>query len=137
MEVDCPLRWRSGGGRHTLARARRRGKSAFCRALRYHPAFISSEMFADLPLPLPALTLEVDSIAEGAQTLASLPSARTRRLDARAPIDAIAPRRAGAGAVGVEWHVEVGGVPFPLGRGLTQASAAAHDLGAVSGRIKC
>ena len=33
-------------------------------------------MFADSPLPLPALTLEVDSIAEGAQTLASLPSAR-------------------------------------------------------------
>ena len=70
-----------------------RGKAAFMGALKYHPAFISSKVLDGLPFAklLPALTLEVDSIAEGADT------------------------------VGVEWHVQCGDAAFPLGRGLSQA----------------
>ena len=59
--------------------------------LKYHPAFITSSLFAPLPIALPALRLVVDSVAEGTD------------------------------CVGVEWHVEVGTAPFPLGRGLSQA----------------
>jgi len=74
-----------------------RGKVAFLNALQYHPAFISSRLFDGLPLAhlLPSLTLEVDSIAEGRDT------------------------------VGVEWHVQCGSVAFPLGRGLSQARVCA------------
>jgi hypothetical protein len=70
-----------------------RGKQAFMNALRFHPAFVSSRVFSRLPFAdlLPALTLEVDSIAEGRDT------------------------------VGVEWHVQCGDRAFPLGRGLSQA----------------
>jgi len=71
-----------------------RGKAAFMGALRFHPAFVSSSLFDRLPFAkelLPALTLEVDSIAEGVDT------------------------------VGVEWHVQCGETAFPLGRGLSQA----------------
>lgn len=70
-----------------------RGKQAFMNALRFHPAFVSSRVFSRLPFAdlLPALTLEVDSIAEGQDT------------------------------VGVEWHVQCGDRAFPLGRGLSQA----------------
>jgi hypothetical protein len=71
-----------------------RGKEAFMWALRFHPAFVSSSLFDRLPLAkdlLPDLTLEVDSIAEGVDT------------------------------VGVEWHVQCGDSAFPLGRGLSQA----------------
>lgn len=70
-----------------------RGKEAFMNALSFHPAFVSSRLFGSLPFAdlLPPLTLEVDSIAEGADT------------------------------VGVEWHVQVGESAFPLGRGLSQA----------------
>ena len=76
-----------------------RGKRAFSNALRFHPAFLSSQLFSGLPLAdrLPTLELVVDSVAEGAS------------------------------AVGVEWHVEIGGGDFPLGRGLTQASRAAQS----------
>ena len=59
-----------------------------------HPAFVSSGLFDRLPFAkdlLPDLTLEVDSIAEGVDT------------------------------VGVEWHVQCGESAFPLGRGLSQA----------------
>ena len=71
-----------------------RGKEAFMNALRFHPAFVSSRLFDGLPFAslLPDLTLEVDSIAEGVDT------------------------------VGVEWHVQCGAYAFPLGRGLSQAS---------------
>ena len=68
-----------------------RGKRAFVAALRFHPAFVSSNLLDAFPFELPKLMLVVDSVAEGAST------------------------------VGVEWHVEVGGAPFPLGRALTQA----------------
>lgn len=68
-----------------------RGKRAFVSALRFHPAFITSALFKDLPFEFPDLRLVVDTIAEGRDT------------------------------VGVEWHVEVGGGAFPLGRGLSQA----------------
>ena len=70
-----------------------RGKIAFMNALRFHPAFVSSRLFKDLPFSdlFPDLTLEVDSIAEGVDT------------------------------VGVEWHVQCGDTAFPLGRGLSQA----------------
>lgn len=71
-----------------------RGKKAFMGALRFHPAFVTSGLFDRLPLAkelLPALTLEVDSVAEGVDT------------------------------VGVEWHVQWGDAAFPLGRGLSQA----------------
>lgn len=71
-----------------------RGKEAFMGALRFHPAFVSSGLFDRLPFAkelLPDLTLEVDSIAEGVDT------------------------------VGVEWHVQCGESAFPLGRGLSQA----------------
>jgi hypothetical protein len=69
-----------------------RGKRAFYNAIKFHPAFVSSQLFAGLPLAdrLPKLELVVDSVAEG------------------------------EAAVGVEWHVEIGSAPFPLGRGLTQ-----------------
>ena len=62
-------------------------------ALQFHPAFVSSRILDGLPFAklLPALTLEVDSIAEGEDT------------------------------VGVEWHVQCGDSAFPLGRGLSQA----------------
>ena len=71
-----------------------RGKKAFAQALAFHPAFVTSSLFDELPFVLPELRLVVDSVAEGAD------------------------------AVGVEWHVEVGeGTPFPLGRGLSQVSA--------------
>jgi len=71
-----------------------RGKEAFMSALQFHPAFVSSRLFDGLPFAnlLPDLTLEVDSIAEGVDT------------------------------VGVEWHVQCGDSAFPLGRGLSQAS---------------
>ena len=70
-----------------------RGKEAFMSALQFHPAFVSSRILDGLPFAklLPALTLEVDSIAEGEDT------------------------------VGVEWHVQCGDSAFPLGRGLSQA----------------
>ena len=70
-----------------------RGKEAFMNALNFHPAFVSSRIFDGLPFAdlLPELTLEVDSIAEGTDT------------------------------VGVEWHVMCGSSDFPLGRGLSQA----------------
>lgn len=70
-----------------------RGKEAFLGALAFHPAFVSSKLFGRLPFSdlLPDLTLEVDSIAEGVDT------------------------------VGVEWHVQCGDQAFPLGRGLSQA----------------
>ena len=70
-----------------------RGKRAFLNALRFHPAFVTSRLFSGLPFAdlLPDLTLEVDSIAEGVDT------------------------------VGVEWHVQCGDSAFPLGRGLSQA----------------
>jgi hypothetical protein len=73
-----------------------RGKPAFLNALRFHPAFVSSRLLSGLPFAdsLPELTLEIDSVAEGIDT------------------------------VGVEWHVQVGGdsgAAFPLGRGLSQA----------------
>ena len=63
-------------------------------ALRFRPAFVGSRLFGSLPLAelLPELTLEVDSIAEGVDS------------------------------VGVEWHVQCGSSAFPLGRGLSQAS---------------
>jgi hypothetical protein len=74
-----------------------RGKAAFLNALRFHPAFITDKLFGDLPFAsaLPDLTLEIDSVAEGAET------------------------------VGVEWHVQIGDAPFPLGRGLSQARVCA------------
>mmetsp|Transcript_44678 Transcript_44678/g.83804 ORF Transcript_44678/g.83804 Transcript_44678/m.83804 type:complete len:542 (-) Transcript_44678:228-1853(-) len=70
-----------------------RGKKAFMNALQFHPAFVSSNIFSQLPFAevLPSLTLEVDSIAEGADS------------------------------VGVEWHVQCGPFAFPLGRGLSHA----------------
>ena len=70
-----------------------RGKEAFLNALQYHPAFVSNRIFGRLPFAeyFPDLTLEVDSIAEGVDT------------------------------VGVEWHVQCGDAAFPLGRGLSQA----------------
>ena len=68
-----------------------RGRKAFVDALRFHPAFLSTKLLDAFPFELPKLVLVVDSIAEGDNT------------------------------VGVEWHVEVGGSPFPLGRGLSQA----------------
>lgn len=70
-----------------------RGKEAFASALRFHPAFVTSAIFSDIPLTskLPELRLVVDSVAEGRD------------------------------CVGVEWHVEVGDSAFPLGRGLSQA----------------
>jgi len=68
------------------------GKRAFVAALRFHPAFVSSALLQGLPVQLPHLALIVDSVAEGETT------------------------------VGVEWHVEVGDTPFPLGRGLSQAT---------------
>lgn len=71
-----------------------RGKEAFSNVIKFHPAFVSSALLGQIPLfaNLPALTLVVDSVAEGVDT------------------------------VGVEWHVEVGTSPFPLGRGLSQAT---------------
>jgi hypothetical protein len=69
-----------------------RGKEAFAAALRFHPAFIASYLFGSLPIILPALKIVVDSVAEGVD------------------------------CVGVEWHVEIGTMPFPLGRGLSQAT---------------
>lgn len=68
-----------------------RGKKAFMTALQFHPAFISNRVFSALPYSelLPDLTLEVDSVAEGVET------------------------------VGVEWHVQLGTSDFPLGRGLS------------------
>lgn len=72
-----------------------RGKEAFIGALSLHPAFVSSRVASLLPLAwserLPDLTLVVDSVADGSN------------------------------AVGVEWHVELGGAAIPLGRGLTHA----------------
>jgi hypothetical protein len=70
-----------------------RGKEAFTSVLKFHPAFVTSAVFSQLPITrnLPELRLVVDSVAEGFDT------------------------------VGVEWHVEVGSSPFPLGRGLSQA----------------
>lgn len=68
-----------------------RGRDAFASALRFHPAFVTSWLFSGLPFTLPELRLIVDSVAEGVDT------------------------------VGVEWHVEVGNTPIPLGRGLSQA----------------
>ena len=64
-----------------------RGKEAFMNALQFHPAFVSSQLLEGLPFTnlLPPLTLEIDSVAEGADT------------------------------VGVEWHVQVGSDAFPLG----------------------
>ena len=64
-----------------------RGKEAFMNALQFHPAFVSSQLLEGLPFTnlLPPLTLEIDSVAEGADT------------------------------VGVEWHVQVGSNAFPLG----------------------
>ncbi|KAJ1621710.1 hypothetical protein T492DRAFT_1067620 [Pavlovales sp. CCMP2436] len=61
-----------------------------------HPAFISDRLVAMLPSRLnfkglPSLELVVDSVADGTV------------------------------AVGVEWHVECGGQPIPLGRGLSHA----------------
>jgi len=80
-----------------------RGKQAFMNALQFHPAFVSSRVLSGLPFAdlLPALTLEVDSIAEGHDT------------------------------VGVEWHVQCGDTPFPLGRGLSQAQVCP-----LTGKIK-
>ena len=70
-----------------------RGKEAFMNALQFHPAFVSSQLLDGLPFTdlFPSLTLEIDSIAEGTDT------------------------------VGIEWHVQVGSNNFPLGRGLSQA----------------
>jgi hypothetical protein len=72
-----------------------RGKESFIGALSMHPAFISDRFVAALPREwrtgLPGLELVVDSVADG------------------------------VGAVGVEWHVELGGSAIPLGRGLTHA----------------
>jgi hypothetical protein len=70
-----------------------RGKDAFTSVLKFHPAFVTSALFSQFPFAkqLPALRLCVDSVAEDIET------------------------------VGVEWHVEVGSSPFPLGRGLSQA----------------
>jgi hypothetical protein len=72
-----------------------RGKESFIGALSMHPAFISDRLVAMLPsrmnTGLPSLELVVDSVADG--TI----------------------------AVGVEWHVELGGQPLPLGRGLSHA----------------
>mmetsp|Transcript_37384 Transcript_37384/g.63675 ORF Transcript_37384/g.63675 Transcript_37384/m.63675 type:complete len:263 (+) Transcript_37384:108-896(+) len=70
-----------------------RGKEAFTSVLKFHPAFVTSALFSQLPFAanLPVLRLIVDSVAEGVET------------------------------VGVEWHVEIGSSPFPLGRGLSQA----------------
>jgi len=73
-----------------------RGRDAFVNALRFHPAFVSSKLFKDSPFDFPDVVIEVDSVAEGVDT------------------------------VGVEWHVQVRGedgndFPFPLGRGLSQA----------------
>jgi hypothetical protein len=70
-----------------------RGKDAFMKALQFHPAFVGSRLFGGLPFSklLPELTLEIDSIAGGENT------------------------------VGVEWHVQYGESAFPLGRGLSQA----------------
>ena len=64
-----------------------RGKEAFMNALQFHPAFVSSQLLEGLPFTnlLPPLTLEIDSVAEGADT------------------------------VGVEWHVQVVSNAFPLG----------------------
>ncbi|KAL1510967.1 hypothetical protein AB1Y20_005792 [Prymnesium parvum] len=75
-----------------------RGREAFVNALRFHPAFVSNKLFKDSPFGslFPDVVIEVDSIAEGVDT------------------------------VGVEWHVQVKRddgkeFPFPLGRGLSQA----------------
>ena len=68
-----------------------RGKDAFASALKFHPAFVTSSLFSQLPIALPPLKLVVDSVAEGHD------------------------------CVGVEWHVEIGTSQFPLGRGLSQA----------------
>jgi len=75
-----------------------RGRDAFVNALRFHPAFVSDKLLSKLPFgsQLPDVVIEVDSIAEGVDT------------------------------VGVEWHVQIKGddgsdFPFPLGRGLSQA----------------
>lgn len=75
-----------------------RGRDAFINALRFHPAFVSNKLFEGNPFGaiLPDVVIEVDSIAEGIDT------------------------------VGVEWHVQIKGddgsdFPFPLGRGLSQA----------------
>merc|ERR1719313_2696971 len=75
-----------------------RGKEAFINALRFHPAFVSSRLLRGVPFAnvLPELLLEVDSVAEGTDT------------------------------VGVEWHVRIGENPFPLGRGLSQARVCAR-----------
>lgn len=78
-----------------------RGRDAFASALRFHPAFVTSWLFSGLPFTLPALKLIVDSVAEGVDT------------------------------VGVEWHVEVGENPIPLGRGLSQVK-----LNPTTGTIK-
>lgn len=85
-----------------------RGKEAFMNALAFHPAFVSSRLLDGLPFAelLPALTLEVDSVAEGTDT------------------------------VGVEWHVQCGSTPFPLGRGLSQAQTGpAASTAATPSRI--
>mmetsp|Transcript_5584 Transcript_5584/g.16443 ORF Transcript_5584/g.16443 Transcript_5584/m.16443 type:complete len:218 (-) Transcript_5584:22-675(-) len=66
-----------------------RGKAAFAGALRFHPAFVSSQ----LGLPMGRLELVVDDVACD-----------------------------GARSVGVEWHVEIDGRPFPLSRGLSLAT---------------
>jgi len=44
-----------------------RGKRAFYNAIRFHPAFVSSQLFSRLPLAdqLPKLELVIDSVAEG------------------------------------------------------------------------
>ena len=70
-----------------------RGKEAFMNALQFHPAFVISQLLEGLPFTnlLPPLTLEIDSVGEGADT------------------------------IGVEWHVQVGSNAFPLGRGLSLA----------------
>ena len=75
-----------------------RSKDQFERALKWHPAFVSSAVLSNLPEQLrdlfPKLELVVDSVAAGTTT------------------------------VGVEWHVEVGGTKIWLGRGLTQATVS-------------
>ena len=49
-------------------------------ALRFHPAFLSSRLFDGLPFAdlLPSLTLEVDSIAEGVDTVGEQGAVRRR-----------------------------------------------------------
>ncbi|GAB5359683.1 hypothetical protein AAMO2058_000563900 [Amorphochlora amoebiformis] len=68
-----------------------RGKKAFENALRLHPVFVLDHISRRIPFKIPDMTMVIDSIAEGHNT------------------------------VGIEWHVEFDGNHLPLGRGLTQA----------------